>query len=112
MALADFFNLSASLQRQGGGVDASGAQISSPFATISTGLACAVWPNAATSAVAYGLPKMIGDYVLAFGVNPAAKVGDRMQVGSVYYLVRGLMPFSNPIVTSETLYLVNADLWT
>lgn len=113
MSLSTFLTSTASIERQTGGVDASGATVSGPFVAVtgSTALACAVWPRAANPFQAMAQFAIKGDYVLAFAANPSASPGDRVNVGGVYYLVSGLQVFSSPVVTSETLYLVYADLW-
>jgi hypothetical protein len=114
MSLTALLDRTLTLERQVVAADASGGATRT-FSLFLANVPCAVSPAHASVVADYARLDMVVDYHvyttqdLDAAIPGGAKLGDRFNDGSVYYLVKAVKKSANAQISSEVLYQLDCE---
>lgn len=92
-------------QRATVGQDAIGGRSVTSWSNVAASVACAVWPATPKTVQQFQRVDVLVEHEVATAVNLAARIGDRLLIGSIYYTVVGRQEYENAMVGSPSVYV-------
>ncbi len=88
--------------------DANGGPVAN-FVVVNAGVKCSIWPLDTQIASDYLRRDISVSHAVCCDVDLSARPADRINVDGVYYVVKGLEPYSNTALLTRPLYVMHCD---
>lgn len=95
-------------QRNNPTADSQGGDVAA-WSTINAGVKMAIWPAESNVANDYLRRDIVVNFSICTDVDLAARPSDRIVVGSDYYIVMGLEPYSNFGLVPHPIYIMHCQ---
>jgi hypothetical protein len=88
--------------------DANGGPVAN-WTTVLASFKCSIWPLDTAVATDYAQRQIAVSHAICTDTDLGAKPADRINVAGVYYIVKGLEPYSNTRLLGRPLYVMHCD---